>query len=274
MNSPRNPLAVVLSVAAVAFAAGKGTSMWRSHAQAVRARAAQVGASAPTVAPQGASTDTVRAEETLTASGPVAVRVSATPPPARDDQAVADLIAEGAHGTYLGSILEQQNRLLMRWPSRNVDALRVWIERISTLPDYNDAYPVVAERAFDEWSDAGFPLRFDIVRDSSTADIHIRWVPQLEAGTSRIGVTRKTRDQYGWLIAADIDIALHDTDGKPLSPAMVAGVARHEIGHALGLGHSADTSDVMYPESVTPRISAADRATMHLLYMLPPGVVK
>jgi hypothetical protein len=30
----------------------------------------------------------------------------------------------------------------------------------------------------------------------------------------------------------------------------------------------------MYPESRTPVISAADRATMHLLYLLPPGMVK
>jgi hypothetical protein len=30
----------------------------------------------------------------------------------------------------------------------------------------------------------------------------------------------------------------------------------------------------MYPESAATTISAADRATLHLLYKLPPGIVK
>jgi hypothetical protein len=30
----------------------------------------------------------------------------------------------------------------------------------------------------------------------------------------------------------------------------------------------------MYPKSTTPVISAPDKATLHLLYQLPPGLVK
>jgi predicted Zn-dependent protease len=75
-------------------------------------------------------------------------------------------------------------------------------------------------------------------------------------------------------VAAEITIATHATDGTPLPPDVVFGAARHEAGHALGLGHSNNPNDVMFPVSRATTISAADRATLHLLYTLPPGAVK
>ncbi len=224
-----------------------------------------------------ASDSTVQSGEPLQESDTATIKVQASSnqAPARDVAAVRSMIEEGGPGTYLSIMLVEQDQLLMRWPERRVDALRVWIERNPSLPDWNSSYPVVAETAIDEWQRAGFPLRFDVVRDSMATEIQIRWIQAFPKGErEKLGMTRKTRDQYGWIVAAEITIATHDSEGLPLPAAVVAGTARHEIGHALGLGHSADAADVMFPESRSTAISAADRATLHLLYLLPPGSIR
>jgi predicted Zn-dependent protease len=45
----------------------------------------------------------------------------------------------------------------------------------------------------------------------------------------------------------------------------------HETGHALGLPHSPDSNDVMFPATRTGTLSERDRRTAQVLYQLPPG---
>ena len=61
-------------------------------------------------------------------------------------------------------------------------------------------------------------------------------------------------------------MALRDED--------IARCALHEVGHLLGLTHTADALSIMAPESAQPALGIRDRATVSLLYALPIGSTK
>jgi predicted Zn-dependent protease len=178
-------------------------------------------------------------------------------------------------GTYIDEIIAAQDSALYRWHDDGTARIRVFVEPTAAAAGWDAAYPDLARNAFGEWSEAGFPLHFTFLYDSVGADIRIRWKERFtpEEG-QRIGVTERIHTSQFWIASARIDIANHDSAGRLLSPRTVAGILRHEIGHALGLNHSTDISSVMYRESASTMISPSDRATLHLLYLVPPGSLR
>jgi YD repeat-containing protein len=158
-----------------------------------------------------------------------------------------------------------------RWPDRGSTPLRVSLLE-GGARGYRPQMAHMVRDALDRWETLGIGVRFSTVTDSSDADIVVRWIDRFDF--DRAGQTDLTWDQAGRIRRAAITLALRTNTGVTLPDAALNTVALHETGHALGLPHSADSNDVMFPAARTGTLSERDRRTAQVLYQLAPGPVR
>ena len=185
---------------------------------------------------------------------------------------VRDRLATGSAGTYIHEMLAGQDSSLARWPSGRTAPLRVWVQPATTLPSWHPADAERVRDAFRDWEAVGIPLRFAFANDSASADVHVTWVEQFAEPIS--GKTVWARNDSWWIVDGSITIALRHSGGGLLDGPAIKAIALHEAGHLLGLDHTADATNIMAPRVRVRELSAADRATMRLLYELPAGRVR
>jgi hypothetical protein len=181
-------------------------------------------------------------------------------------------LAERAAGTYIGEILAARDSALARWPDRHGRPLTVWIQAPVPVRDWNDDYRTEVRNAFLEWNELRLPVRFAFLADSARADVHVTFIDRFAEPIS--GRTKWARDDDWWITDADIVLAAHHRSGVPLDPDAMRAMALHEVGHLLGLDHTDDATSIMAPKVRVRALSSADRATVRLLYALPPGGVR
>lgn len=181
-------------------------------------------------------------------------------------------ISDGADGTYIAALLLARDSALSRWPSRESRPLRVWVGEREDLVGWSSDYGPAVREAFDVWGGTGIPVRFDVVRDSVGADVHVRFVDRLPNGIS--GKTVWSRDAGWWLVAGDIQLAVAHPSGGTVSAPQMRAIALHEVGHLLGLDHAEGLDHIMSARVRVRDLSEADRATVRLLYSMPAGSLK
>ena len=178
-------------------------------------------------------------------------------------------------GTFIDDMLALGDSVLQRWPERRATPLRVYVgdrnpRDVGPLPD---GYLQAVREAFTRWEGTELPLRFTFVTDSTTADITVGWARRFDDAPV-LGRTKVVRDAQCWILRSTITLAIERRDGLgDLDAPTMRALALHEIGHAIGLDHAADTTTIMTPRIRARELSLADVATAQLLYSIPPGPV-
>ena len=181
-------------------------------------------------------------------------------------------IRASAEITYLNEILANgPDSMLHRWDNRIADPVRVWLSP-GTAANYQPAFLDAVRAAFARWRDVGVPVRFDVSVDSTNAEVVFKWRVQFDL--DRTGQTDLTWDQDGHLESGVVTLATFNQLGQPMGPDDIRVVALHEIGHLIGLDHSPDSTDLMYPVAKVRELSGRDIQTALLLYRLSPGSIR
>lgn len=181
-------------------------------------------------------------------------------------------IRASGSSTYLGDMLaESGDSMLRRWENRTTSPIRVWFAPTNAAM-FKPAFLDAIRSAFGEWTKAGVPVRFDFDGDSTNAEVTVKWRIQFEI--ERTGQTDVTWDHNGMIQSAVITLATFDPKGQPMEPDDIRVVATHEVGHLLGLDHSKDSTDIMYPTAKVRELSDRDARTVMLLYQLTPGSLR
>lgn len=181
-------------------------------------------------------------------------------------------LAEQSRGTYIGEMLAERDSALARWRDLRGVPLTVWIQPASDIPAWRQEYATRVRDAFLAWDALHLPVRFAFTADSARADVHVSFIDHFDEPIS--GRTKWARDDNWWIIDADIVLAVHHRTGIALDDDAMRAMALHEVGHLLGLDHTEDATSIMAPRVRVRSLSAADRATVRLLYTLPPGGVR
>ena len=131
-----------------------------------------------------------------------------------------------------------------------------------------------AMRGVRAWDGHPFAILVESRDRGTPADFTVDWMKN--PPENQLGLTSTRWTQEGGRATLEVTsfrLALASPSSQgPLMARQIELTAAHEMGHALGLPHSDDPRDVMYPTNTAVTLSARDYKAMEALYRLPNGV--
>lgn len=101
----------------------------------------------------------------------------------------------------------------------------------------------ITESAFSEWENNLNNIHFKNVKDNDAADIEIKFK---KGNINKGGEAEIYFDQNRFIDYVKISVS-KTSNGTELNQTILEHIIKHEIGHALGLGHSQFRHSIMYP---------------------------
>jgi len=196
--------------------------------------------------------------------------------------------AKNTYGdNYINVAVQGTN--IVHW--NNNESIKVYIDNASDVPAY---YKTETEKAFSDYQNiTEAALKFDYVSNKNDADIIITFTDDVSGGKCQdkqcakvLGLTENNTSGSA-LNKSNIALRKRDVDNSEFTQNQIHNLAKHEIGHALGIsGHSFEENDIMYPmsndaqwakDSATLLIkrkdfSQRDINTIKLLYKILPDI--
>ena len=172
--------------------------------------------------------------------------------------------------TYVAESLK--NGKIMRWTFM---PLKVFIAPMKFYSKQGEEYKYrqMVIRALDEWQkETKGRVAFKVVNNLLESNVNVEWK---RVERKALGHCYFYYDGSNRLYSAEVAIGLTEglVHADYMNESEVYHTILHEIGHAIGLGHSHNPADIMYTphQKGINSVSQGDVLTVNWLYTLPQG---